>query len=332
MNTATTSLHPYDALTPEVMLDAVETQGHRCTGAFLALNSYENRVYRMDTEDQGPLAAKFYRPGRWSDDAILEEHRFAAQLAEHEIPVVAPSKHHGDTLFEFKGFRFALFPWQPGRSPELNSSDDRALLGRYLGRLHTLGRSEPFQHRPTLDIDSFGYRAVKVLQSSPFIPEHLRIPFNTLTGILLQSIESIFTATKAVNVQRLHGDCHLSNILWTDTGPHIVDLDDCRMGPAIQDIWMLLSGDREDMERQLADILDGYTQFSDLNPAELALIEPLRTLRLLHYNAWLAQRWGDPAFPRNFPWFDSVRYWEEQILSLREQQALLQEPPLRWQK
>ena len=324
--------HPYDALTPDVILDAAETYGVHCTGELMALNSYENRVYRIGTEEQGPLAAKFYRPGRWSDDAILEEHYFTGMLEEHEIPVVAPIvDNNGKSLNTFSGFRFALFPWQPGRVPELNRPDDFAIVGRYLGRLHALARTEPFRYRPTITIDSFGKEAVTYIRRNNFIPMHLEAAYDSLTAQLLQLVGQHLDATDASNI-RLHGDCHLGNILWTETGPHIVDFDDCRMGPAIQDLWMLLSGEREEQEKQLANILTGYLQFCDFNFSELVLIESLRTLRMLHYSAWLAQRWDDPAFPIAFPWFNSTRYWEEHILSLREQQALLSEPPLEFNR
>ena len=327
-----TDAHPYDGLVPEIILAAVERYGERATGGLLALNSYENRVYRVDTES-GPVAAKFYRPQRWSDAAILEEHAFARELADHDIPAVAPLSHSGgSTLSSYAGFRYALFPWQPGRAPELNTSEDYTVLGRYLGRLHRLGAAAPFTARQTLTIEGFGHRSVTVLLESGFIPDYLREIFRGLAQLLLPQIESLFAAAGQVLQLRLHGDCHLSNILWSETGPHLVDFDDCLTGPSIQDLWMLLSGARADMERQLADVLTGYSQFAEFNPAELRLIEPLRTLRILRYNAWLAQRWDDPAFPHNFPWFTSQRFWEEQIQALREQQALLNEPPLTWRQ
>ena len=330
MDNNSSQSHPYDALTPDIILGATEIFGGRCTGALLALNSYENRVYRIDREEMPPVVGKFYRPGRWSDEQILEEHSFSQELAEHEIPVVAPLIHNGRTLHEYHNFRFSLFPWQPGRAPELRNDSDRELVGRYLGRLHKLGATKPFQYRPTLDIKSFGHDPVRYLLDNDFLPNYLYEPYQSLTKQLLQQITRAFDNNKNIQNIRLHGDCHLSNLLWTDTGAYLVDLDDCRMGPAIQDLWMLLSGQREEMESQLKAVLTGYTQFSTFNIYELALIEPLRTLRMLHYSAWLARRWDDPAFPRNFPWFNTQRYWEEQILALREQQALLDEPPLNW--
>lgn len=321
--------HPYDALTPETILEAVETFGVRTTSALLALNSYENRVYRVDIEDDQPVVAKFYRPGRWSDAAILEEHRFTLMLAEHEIPAVAPlTRADGRTLCEYAGFRFALFPWARGRAPELNTADDRKLLGRYLGRLHRLGRAEKFQHRIKLNVQTFGHAPLAFLQQSAFIPDELRESYFRIVEMLLPRLEDIFGQTSDLAI-RLHGDCHLGNVLWA-SGPLLVDFDDCLSAPAIQDLWMLLSGERAEMEMQLADYLAGYSEFMEFDASELRLIEPLRTLRLLHYSAWLASRWDDPAFPRAFPWFSARRYWEDQILALRQQLALLDEPPVGW--
>lgn len=324
------STHPYDALTPDVILSAVETFGVRCTGALTALNSYENRVYRVDTDEAGPRAVKFYRPGRWSDAAIIEEHQFAQRLAEHEIPAVAPLAHGGRTLHEYAGFRFAVLPWQPGRAPELTRTEDFRMLGRYLGRLHAVSSSTPFQHRPRLTIADFGTRSVATVLASGFIPPELNTPFRAISEQILDAVTHAFEAMYDVQWQALHGDFHLGNILWNEHGPHLVDFDDCLMGPAVQDLWMALSGERAEMERQLHDLLSGYSQFAPFNAAELRLIEPLRALRMLRYNAWLADRWEDPAFPHNFPWFTGPRYWEEQILLLRQQAAALSEPPLEW--
>ena len=324
------SEHPYAALTPDVILDAVETFGLRCTGALLALNSYENRVYRVETEERAAVAAKFYRPQRWSDAAIREEHAFALELAGQEIPVVAPlARADGETLFEHAGFRFALFPWQPGRVSELNAREEREVLGRYLGRLHRVGRTRRFQHRPVLTVESFGRESADYLLDNGFFPDYLAASYRTLTDKLLERISPQFEAVGAASL-RLHGDCHLSNLLWTEGSPHLVDLDDCRTGPAVQDLWMLLSGDRAEREMQLGQVLTGYTQFMEFDPGTLALIEPLRTLRLMHYCAWLARRWDDPAFPMNFPWFNTTRYWEEHLQHLREQLAVLDEPALSW--
>ena len=331
------SATPYYALSPDVILDAVESYGVRCTGAFLALNSYENRVYQVGIEDGAPVApypslvAKFYRPGRWSDEAILEEHAYTLQLAGHEIPVVPPlTGRDGNTLFHYKGFRFALFPRQGGRSPDLENAGQREWVGRFIGRIHAVGATQIFRHRPTLTMQEFGYDAAQFLLEQGFIPADLEPAYRSLVEDVLRRVSESFARTGDVKHIRLHGDCHPGNILWTDRGPHFVDFDDCRMGPAVQDIWMLLSGERDEQTMQLTDILQGYCDFHDFDPRELQLIEPLRTLRMIHYSAWLARRWQDPSFPLNFPWFNTQRYWQDQILALREQAALLDEPPLQW--
>jgi len=319
---------PYENLSPEVVLDAVEALGFRCDGRFLALNSYENRVYQVGLDEGAPLVAKFYRPGRWSDEAIREEHEFALELDAQEIPVVAPLAVNGATLHRHAGFRFAVFPRRGGRWPELDDPDNREWLGRFLGRIHMVGAARPFRHRSRLDVESLGREPSAYLLGAGIIPPHLEMAYRTLIADLLVQIEAAFQRAGAVRYLRLHGDCHPGNILWTDAGPHFVDLDDCRMGPAIQDLWMLLSGDRREQSLQLSDVLAGYEEFCEFDPRELHLIEALRTLRMIHYAAWIARRWHDPAFPLAFPWFDSPRYWEEHILQLREQAALMQEPPL----
>jgi len=327
----TDNQHPYDALTPDVLLDAVESLGMLCDGSFLALNSYENRVYQVGVEDQQPVIAKFYRPNRWSADAIQEEHDFSLALKDHEIPVVTPlPDREGITLHEHCGFLFAVFPRQGGHWPELNNPEDRLQFGRLMGRIHAVGASHAFLHRPTLTIENFGLESRDWLLENDFIPAELLNAYTTLTDDLLQLIHECYKRAGDINIIRLHGDCHPGNILWTNDGPHFVDLDDCRMGPAIQDIWMLLSGEREDRTIQLEDYLEGYTEFHDFNASELNLIEALRTLRLIHYTAWLGRRWHDPTFPMHFPWFNEQRYWEEHILSLREQAAVMTEPPLQW--
>ena len=318
----------YARLTPDVLLDAVETCGYLTDGRLLALNSYENRVYQVGIEDAQPLVGKFYRPSRWSNEAILEEHEFAIELAAHEIPVVAPLAINGTTLHTAQGYRFALYPRQGGHWPELNSREERVWMGRFIARLHAVGATQPFRHRPVLDIDSFGVCASRFLQDSKFIPAHLETAYETLIEDLLDQVAILFNTAGNVRQIRLHGDCHPGNILWTTDGPHFVDLDDCRTGPAIQDLWMLLSGERHEMQAQLIDIMEGYLQFHGFDHRELLLIEALRTLRMIHYAAWLARRWEDPAFPAAFPWFNTDRYWEEHVLALREQAALLGESPL----
>ena len=322
--------HPYDALTPDVILDAVDSVGFHCDGGLTALNSFENRVYQLGQEDAPPLIAKFYRPARWSDAAILEEHAFSCELAEREIPVVAPLQlPDASTLGLFHDFRFAVYPRRAGRTPELDDTNTLEWLGRFLGRIHAVGALTVFQSRPTLDIASFGDASVALLRQRQCLPADLEAAYFSVVEQVLTLIRQRWQEAGSVANLRLHGDCHPGNILWTDAGPHFVDFDDCRMGPAIQDLWMLLSGERREQQSQLGFLIDGYSEFADFDERELVLIEPLRTLRMLHYSAWLARRWDDPAFPTNFPWFNSQRYWQDQILALREQQAALQEAPLR---
>lgn len=328
------TLAPYSGLTPDAVLNALDSVGLRGDGRLLALNSYENRVYQIGMEDGPPLVAKFYRPGRWTDAAILEEHAFVRELAEREIPVVPALPLVGErTLHEFGGFRFAVFPKHGGRAPELDNPDTLEWMGRFIGRIHAIGALQPFSARPALDIRSFGEEPRDYLIAHDFIPADLSAAWRSVVAQALDGVRRCFDRAGAVRTLRLHGDCHAGNVLWTDSGttsgPHFVDFDDSRMGPAMQDLWMLLSGERADMTRQLADLLAGYESFHDFDARELHLVEALRTLRLIHYSAWLARRWDDPAFPAAFPWFGTQRYWQDRILELREQIALMDESPLR---
>ena len=320
--------HPYSSLTPDAVLDALESAGVRGDGRLLALNSYENRVYQVYVEDGPPVIAKFYRPARWSDAAILEEHAFALELAEREIPVVAPLVIEGRTLHESGGFRFAVYPRRGGRMPELDDPETLEWLGRFIGRIHAVGAVKPFAERPALELASFGIEPRAWLLEHGFIPPDLLPAWKSVVDLALDGVRRSYDRAGDVRAIRLHGDCHAGNILWTDDGPHFVDLDDARMGPAMQDLWMLLSGDRAAMTRSLSDVLAGYEDFHELDRRELALVEALRTLRLIHYSAWLARRWDDPAFPAAFPWFNTQRYWQDRILELREQVALMDEPAL----
>jgi Ser/Thr protein kinase RdoA (MazF antagonist) len=319
----------YAGLTPDTLLGAVESLGFRTSGQLLALNSYENRVYQVGLEDGPAVVSKFYRPGRWSTGAVLEEHAFSRELADAELPVVAPlADASGDTLHTYDGYRFALYPRQGGRWPELDSPGFRTRMGRLLARIHAVGALRPFTHRPVLDITRLGTTSSRYLLENGFLPHHIETAYRTLVEDLLRQVQRGFDAAGHYRNIRLHGDCHPGNILWTDDGPHFVDLDDCCTGPAVQDLWMLLSGDRGEMRGQLAALLEGYEEFNDLDYRELHLIEPLRTLRMIHYAAWLGRRWHDPAFPLAFPWFNTTRYWEDHVLALREQAALLEESPL----
>lgn len=320
--------HPFDSLTPDLVLDAVESLGYLSDARVLALNSYENRVYQVGIEGGEPLIAKFYRPQRWSDAAIREEHAFSLELADCEVPVVAPLSKDGETLFEHGGFRFALFPRRGGRAPEPGNLDQLYRLGGLLGRLHAVGASRPFMHREELTVANFGHDSLATLLDSGFIPSSLLPAYESVARDLLAQLDTLF-ATAPYQTIRIHGDCHPGNLLCRDETFHIVDLDDCRMGPAVQDLWMMLAGPRHERLAQLAELMDGYQEFHDFDPRQLALIEGLRALRLIHYSAWLARRWNDPAFPPSFPWFGTERYWGEQILTLREQRAALDEEPLR---
>ena len=309
-------------------MDAVESQGFRCDCRTFALNSYENRVYQVGIDESLPLIAKFYRPGRWSAEQIGEEHTFCFELAEHELPVVAPWKNRsGESLFYFNGFHFALYPRQGGHAPEFDNLDNLLILGRMLGRLHRIGTVRPFAHRPVLDSRSFGHSSVALIKER-FIPQDYRPSYEAVTDRLLEVIDRIIADTGPVRHIRTHGDCHAGNILWRDDAPHFVDFDDARSAPAVQDLWMMLSGDRQRQGDQLESLMEGYREFCDFDLRELRLIEVLRALRMLHYSGWIASRWDDPAFPGAFPWFNTVQYWGEQILALREQLAVLDEPPL----
>lgn len=319
----------YEHLNPDAVMNAVESMGFRSDARILALNSYENRVYQVGIEDDQPLIAKFYRPLRWSDEQILEEHQFTQALLDIEIPVVPPLNLNQQTLHEHQGYRFAIYPRKGGQAPSLDNGDHLEILGRFLGRVHHLGRTTTFDHRPELDIQSYGIDSRNFLLENDFIPTSLIAAYDTLSQDLIAQLHTLFERVDYQSI-RLHGDCHVGNILWRDDNAHFVDFDDARNGPAIQDLWMMLSGDYQQRCIQLADILEGYTEFCEFNPAEISLIEGLRTLRLMHYSAWLARRWNDPAFPHNFPWFNTERYWAEHVLELREQLAALQEPPLRW--
>ncbi|MGB0467234.1 MAG: serine/threonine protein kinase [Pontibacterium sp.] len=319
--------HPFETLTPGFILDAVESLGYWSDGRSFPLNSYENRVYQVGIEESEPLIAKFYRPGRWSDEQILEEHEFCFELVEHELPVVAPVIKDGTSLFHSKGFRFAFFPRKGGHAPELDNLDNLFVLGRLLGRMHLVGGVKPFQHRPSIDVKTYGYDSVAFI-SEHFIPASLKASYDSLTADILTLIEETLSRVGDVRKIRVHGDCHGGNMLWRDDAPHFVDFDDARMAPSIQDIWMLLSGNRAEQLAQISEIIEGYNEFNDFQVKELQLTEAMRTLRMLYYAAWLARRWEDPAFPHSFTWFNTERYWGEHILELREQFSALQEPGL----
>ena len=318
----------FDGLVPEVILDALDHLRVSCDGRLLALNSYENRVY-LAYDDRTPgVVLKFYRAQRWSDEQILEEHAFAQECVDAEVPVVAPIVIDGRTLHRFEGWRLAVYPRAGGRAPELDDPEVLTRLGRLLARIHSVGAARPFAHRPSVDVDSYAREPRAFLLEHGFVPDALRAAWIAVVDQCIDAAEAAFARARGVMAIRVHGDCHIGNVLWTEEGAHFVDLDDARMGPAIQDLWMLLSGDRANMTRQLLDVLEGYEDLRELDRRELGLIEPLRTLRLIHYSAWIARRWHDPAFKAAFPWFDSARYWEERVLELREQLGAMSEEPL----
>ena len=319
---------PYDNLSPDLILTAVEKQGFTTTGHLLALYSYENRVYEVGVEECKRVVVKFYRPKRWTDAAILEEHAFCFELGGREIPVVAPLKAEGKSLHFSEDHRYALFPAKGGRAPEIENEDTLKILGHFIGRIHAVGGVHAFKHRPTLNIQHYGYECTRFLLENNFLPGYLKASYESITHTILQAIENAYRYCDDLRSIRIHADLHVGNILMDLDIPHIVDLDDCRRGPAIQDIWMLLSTDLSEREKQLSIFLEAYNEFYDFNMRELHLIEPLRTLRMIHYSAWLARRWHDPAFPKHFPWFGNDRYWEGQIADLKEQLSFLQEPPI----
>ena len=332
MPAAENARHPYVELTPDRVLDALDSVGLRGDGRLQALGSYENRVYLVGIEDADAVVAKFYRPGRWTDAAIAEEQGFVAELAEREIPVVAPMTLAGRTLHATGAFRFAIYPKCGGRPPELDRKETLEWMGRFLGRIHAVGALKPFSQRLPLDIRTFGTEPRDFLLARDFVPPDIRDAWRAIAAQALDGVRRCYDRAGDVRTLRVHGDCHAGNVLWIEhgdaRGPHFVDFDDACTGPAVQDLWMLLSGDRADMSRQLGHVLAGYDDFSAFDSRELHLVEALRTLRLLHYSAWLGERWDDPAFPAAFPWFNTQRYWQDRILELREQVALMDEPPL----
>ncbi|TXH89974.1 MAG: serine/threonine protein kinase [Rhodoferax sp.] len=349
------AVHAFAALEPDVVLDALASVGLLGDGRLMALNSYENRVFLahldrpLETGAAAPVqavVAKFYRPGRWSQDQIAEEHAFSLELLENEVPVVAPLRLDGQTLHQHAGFFFSVSPYRGGRAPELDDEEVLEWVGRFLARLHAVGARSPFVHRPALDLQSFGLEPRSWLLENDFLPLDVRSAWEQKSAVAIDLIASCADLT-AGNGQkdpesaglrrlRLHGDCHPGNILWTPLdaaqsagpGPHFVDLDDARTGCAVQDLWMLVSGERAQRQRQLGLLVDGYEQFREFDRRELALIEPLRTLRLIHYSAWLARRWDDPSFQRHFPWFGSSDYWQGQVQMLEDQIEAMQEEPL----
>ena len=320
-------MKPFTGLTPEAVLDAAASVGLDVDGRLFALNSYENRVYQVG-RPAGLLVLKFYRPARWTDAQIEEEHRFTAQLAAAELPVAAPVRVEGQTLFHYQQFRFAAFPWMAGRAPELDAPEARQIFGRTLARVHQIGALEPFRVRPKIGIQRLGWEARQQVLASELLPDYLRDRYASVSGALLEQVEQVFQEVGAVREIRIHGDCHIGNLLWNERGPVLVDLDDCAMGPRMQDLWMMLSGSGAEQQHQWSELLEGYQQFGEFDFREVRLIEPLRSLRMLHHAAWVTHRWLDPAFPRAFPWLGEARYWEGYLRDLLEQMEAVNDPPL----
>ena len=334
--------HAFESLTPDLVLDALDSVGLRGDGRLTALSSYENRVYQVQLEDGTAVVAKFYRPERWSTEQILEEHAFAAELMEFEVPAIGPLVLNGQTLHRFGDFQFSVSPRRGGRPPELDDTEVLEWIGRFMARIHTVGARKPFTCRPALNVQTFAEEPMEWLLGHDMVPLDVQSAWTRRVEEAIAAIrshDSLNAKTSGnggIRLLRLHGDCHPGNILWTPAnaapelgpGPHFVDLDDARTGPAVQDFWMLLSGERQQRQHQLGALVDGYEQFREFDREELVLIEPLRTLRLIHYSAWLARRWQDPTFPVNFPWFGSSDYWKGQVLMLEEQLEAMDERPL----
>jgi Ser/Thr protein kinase RdoA (MazF antagonist) len=319
---------PFDGLSPDRVLAAVAACGFEPDGRLFALNSYENRVYQVGTSTHGTLVLKFYRPARWSDAQIREEHAFTLELASHELPVAAPLEVEGKTLLRHEGFRFAAFRFMRGHAPELDASGALEQLGRTIGRLHGIGATHTFEARPRLDAERLGHRPIRQVLESRFVPAGLEARYEHAARELLAEAETALARVGDLRLIRIHGDCHLGNVLWNEQGPLFVDLDDCVMGPRVQDLWMFLSGDSDEQRRRWAILMGGYEQFADFDYREVRLIEALRALRMLHQAGWVAERWNDPAFPRTFPWYGEPRFWETYVTDLSLQREAIAVPPL----
>ena len=320
---ATSDAQPFARLSPDEVLAAAERLGIECDGRLFALNSYENRVYQIGSASHGTLVLKFYRPGRWSDAQILEEHAFTEELAAADLPVAAPQRFEDATLHRYEGLRYAVFPRLAARAVEIDAQDSLQLIGRTLGRMHAIGAKAPFRHRVTLSSERLGWQARDALLSSPLLEQTMADKYAEASTALLEAVDEAIERIGPVGRIRLHGDCHLGNILWREQGPVFVDLDDCMMGPRIQDLWMFLSGTPDEREGQWNELASGYRQFHAIDEWERDLVEPLRALRMVHHAAWIAARWEDPAFPRAFPWFTSPRFWQEHLSDLWQQLAEL---------
>ena len=325
MTNESSAEQPFAGLTPDVVIESLERLGIECDGRLFALNSYENRVYQVGVGAQEMRVLKFYRPGRWTDAQILEEHAFTRELLAADLPVAAPEIIDGTTLLHHAGLRYALFPRLAARAVEIDARGSLELIGRTLGRMHAVGARARFAVRPALTSERLGWHARDVLLDSPLLDESLADKYAEVSGELLEAVDAAIERAGPTASIRLHGDCHLGNILWNERGPVFVDLDDCMMGPRIQDLWMFLSGSEDEREAQWRELVAGYRQFHDVEEFERELVEPLRALRMVHHAAWIASRWNDPAFPRAFSWFTSPRFWQEHVSDLWQQLALLRD-------
>ncbi len=329
MQINTNNGHPFELLTPDFVIDAVESLGLLSDARILTLNSYENRVYQVGIDEAEPVIVKVYRPERWSEEQIREDHEYTEELAGLEISVVPPMRINGDTLHKFNGFSYAIYPRRGGRAPALDDLDSLHTIGRFVGRIHAVGKTRPFKYRPKLDVKERAEDSRFYLLNSGVIPPSLKPAYESVSDELINEVKACFAKWGNYDEIRLHGDCHVGNILWRDDTPHFVDFDDCISGPAMQDLWLMLSGDRYEKTKQLCELIEGYEEFCDFNPRELNLIEALRSMRIIHYSAWLGRRWDDPAFPKHFPWFGNENYWAGHILELKEQLSAMAEPALK---
>lgn len=322
----TQSAFTFHSLSPDLIIDSLESIGLCVDSGLTELNSYENRVYQFSDEDKRRYVVKFYRPQRWTQAQILEEHQFVKQLATDEVPAVAPLEFNQTTLHQNHDYFFVVYPSVGGRQYEMDNFDQLEWVGRFLGRIHQVGQQSTFQHRPTMTLDEYLYEPKEIILSSALVNNALLGDLKLVLSKLIAEVEK-YWHTDWTPI-RLHGDCHAGNILWRD-GPLFVDFDDARNGPAVQDLWMLLHGERQEQRIQCDILLEAYQEFADFDSQQLALIEPLRAMRMVYYLAWIIKRWQDPAFPKNFIWITDSNFWYSQLSLFDEQIKALQAPPLK---